>query len=96
MDNKNTTSKNKDNEKICHTCHKSISLIQSIMNQCHCAHQFCDKHKLPEIHNCPFDYYKYGLEKDKNNNKPKPIDIRKLSDGPFFRNKNKQLIVITD
>ncbi len=34
-------------------CNKKLKLIQF---KCKCNKVFCMKHKMPEIHNCSFDY----------------------------------------
>lgn len=57
-------------------CKKKLGTIKFT---CHCKLNFCSKHRLPENHNCQFDYVSEGKKKLKENNpvvvKPKVIQI---------------------
>jgi len=37
-------------------CRCKISLTQEITNKCKCGKLFCNKHKMPEQHNCTYDW----------------------------------------
>lgn len=46
-------------------CKKRISVVDSLSSQCKCRKIFCTIHRLPESHNCTFDYMKeYDREKE--------------------------------
>jgi len=38
----------------CWLCNKKLNPLYSI--QCRCHNYYCKKHRLPEDHNCQFDY----------------------------------------
>lgn len=40
----------------CNICKKKISIIEEIMAKCKCNNNYCTLHRLPEYHNCDFDY----------------------------------------
>ena len=44
-------------------CKKKISLLNQF--KCRCGLIFCSKHKLPENHNCTFDYKNLKLKMEK-------------------------------
>ena len=44
---------------------------------CMCNQQFCIKCRVPEIHNCSFDYFKYSKDKLEKEN---PLIIAKKLD----------------
>ena len=46
-----TTNKKKNR---CYFCNKKIPLVMR-GTPCHCGHEFCSEHRLPETHNCQFD-----------------------------------------
>ena len=55
----------------CYICDKNIDLINF---RCKCNNYFCLKHKMPEKHDCKFDFKKdYKKVIEKNN----PIVINK-------------------
>ena len=55
----------KKKSKRCKECNKKLSLIDY---SCRCGNFYCSKHRLPELHNCKFDYKELGKEiLDKNN-----------------------------
>ena len=59
------TKKVKKNKKRCLICNKKLGLIDY---SCRCGNFYCQKHRLPELHSCSFDYQKSGKELlDKNN-----------------------------
>ena len=39
----------------CYECGKKIPLVMR-GTPCHCGHEFCGLHRLPETHNCNFDH----------------------------------------
>jgi len=46
------------NKKVCafSACKKKIDIVQSLTNKCKCGNIFCNMHRLPEKHNCDYDY----------------------------------------
>ena len=55
----------KKKKKKCEICKKKLSLMDY---SCRCGKFYCMKHRLPEEHQCQFDYKKLGREiVDKNN-----------------------------
>ena len=44
---------------ICWTCNKKAGMMAY---KCKCEYSFCKKHRLPESHNCEFDYIKEGKQ----------------------------------
>lgn len=47
----------KETKKLkCNICKKKISIIEEIMAKCKCNNYYCTLHRLPENHNCEFDY----------------------------------------
>ena len=72
MDNKETSinenhSKKSDKPKKrrCAICKKKLSILDF---GCRCGNLYCSVHRLPEQHNCSFDYEKMGKDiLDKNN-----------------------------
>lgn len=46
-----------DNVIKCHKCDKKLVILAF---KCRCNHNFCNKHLIPELHNCIFDYKIYG------------------------------------
>ena len=41
-------------------CNKKIKSIEYITNKCKCQLLFCNKHKMPEQHDCKFNYIEHG------------------------------------
>ncbi len=37
-------------------CRCKITLTQQITNKCKCGNLYCNKHKMPEEHDCTFDW----------------------------------------
>ena len=52
-------------------CNKKLNLVPYT---CRCEKMFCSKHRLPETHNCNYDYKNKGKEILKKNN---PLIINK-------------------
>lgn len=46
-------------------CNKKLGLI---ITKCKCCGSFCSTHRLPEDHECSYDYVKYGKEILEKNN----------------------------
>lgn len=44
----------------CHCCQKKVGLLGV---ECKCTKVFCNLHRLPEEHECTFDYKKHGKER---------------------------------
>jgi len=40
-------------------CNKKLTLLQQTM-ACRCGGVYCDKHAMPEVHNCTFDFKAHG------------------------------------
>ena len=55
----NLKKKKKDTANRCfdENCNKKLGLI---FFDCKCSNKFCDLHRLPEKHNCMYDYKKNG------------------------------------
>ncbi len=49
-------------------CNKKINLTQQIIGKCRCNNIYCTTHRLPEAHDCSYNYF---IEKEKfiNDNK---------------------------
>ena len=55
----------KPKKKRCPICKKKLKLTDM---ECRCGNIYCIEHRLPEAHNCTFDYQKFGKDiLDKNN-----------------------------
>lgn len=50
----------------CYHCQKKIPLSLRGM-LCQCNQQFCSKHRLPENHNCEFDFRKAHFKNSEKN-----------------------------
>lgn len=53
----NTKSLEKKKKKRCPVCNKKLGLIDYT---CRCGNTFCIKHRMPEEHQCSFDYHELG------------------------------------
>ena len=62
---KDITKKKKKNRCQFEGCKKKLTITSF---ECSCSKKFCAIHRLPESHNCTFDYKKEGQIKIKNNN----------------------------
>ena len=62
------------NKNICsHSkCRKKIDIVQRLTNKCICEKIFCNEHRLPEKHDCTYDYIKH-VDKEKEINKLKCV-----------------------
>lgn len=63
-------------------CNKKITPFEILsgVSKCKCGKSFCSFHKMPEDHNCTFDFKTYDrerLEKVKESRAPKYIETRK-------------------
>ena len=65
---------NKKKKKRCKICRAKLSLIECQI-MCKCQNLYCYKHRLPEQHNCNFEFKPTDEEKDK-----KADTIRCVSD----------------
>uniref|UniRef100_A0A5S6QRL7 AN1-type domain-containing protein n=1 Tax=Trichuris muris TaxID=70415 RepID=A0A5S6QRL7_TRIMR len=64
------------NTNRCGICRKRLGIIPFL---CYCGNAFCKQHRMPEDHNCSFDFKKIGRETiRKNNPKILPRKIEKL------------------
>ncbi len=54
----------KDHKK-CWGCEKKVGIRGF---KCKCRYTFCKKHRMPEDHECEFDFADYGKKKLKENN----------------------------
>ena len=50
---------------LCWTCEKKVGLFGF---KCKCEYSFCKKHRMPEKHECEFDYRKEGQRRLKKDN----------------------------
>ena len=62
---KETPKKKKKNRCQFEGCKKKLTITSF---ECSCSKKFCPIHRLPESHDCTFDYVKQGQEKIKENN----------------------------
>jgi len=60
----------------CFTCRAKIPLAKQTINKCRCEYVFCDTHKVPDKHDCDFDFAKMGKDILAKNN-PKLNDVHK-------------------
>ncbi|CAG8449286.1 11667_t:CDS:2 [Acaulospora morrowiae] len=64
------------NPSRCFVCRAKIPLAKQTINKCRCEYVFCDNHKVPEKHECDFDFAKMGKDILAKNN-PKLNDVHK-------------------
>jgi predicted nucleic acid binding AN1-type Zn finger protein len=57
---------NKSSRCSCDGCSKKVGIIPFV---CRCEKQFCIKHRMPETHNCLYDYKTNGKQKLTEENK---------------------------
>ncbi len=57
-------------------CKKKLSLVDTHMGLCRCTMMFCSKHKLPEKHDCSFNF---KIDKDEFIKKNKCIASKQIS-----------------
>jgi len=50
------------NKALCFKCRVKLPLVKQTTNKCKCGYIFCDSHKIPDQHNCDFDFKKQGRE----------------------------------
>jgi len=60
----------------CFVCRAKIPLAKQTINKCRCEYVYCDIHKVPEKHECDFDFAKMGKDILAKNN-PKLNDVHK-------------------
>ncbi|RHZ80371.1 hypothetical protein Glove_137g38 [Diversispora epigaea] len=65
-----------NNHSRCFRCRARIPLAKQTINKCRCEYVFCDAHKVPEKHECDFDFAKMGKDILAKNN-PKLNDVPK-------------------
>lgn len=41
---------------LCFICNQRLQLIETIINKCKCKNYYCFEHKIPEKHECTFNY----------------------------------------
>tara|TARA_Y100000996_G_C22416523_1_gene599550 strand:+ start:73 stop:267 length:195 start_codon:yes stop_codon:yes gene_type:complete len=46
----------------CHICKKKLKLTDM---KCRCGYKFCSSHRLPEQHNCTYDFKKERVDPKK-------------------------------
>jgi len=64
------------NKARCFMCRAKIPLAKQTINKCRCEYVFCDTHKVPDKHDCDFDFAKMGKDILAKNN-PKLNDVHK-------------------
>lgn len=47
----------------CFMCNKKITLVEMITAKCKCGNYYCPSDKMPENHNCTFDYIKENQDR---------------------------------
>ncbi|CAG8630238.1 6719_t:CDS:2, partial [Paraglomus occultum] len=60
----------------CFLCRAKIPLAKQTVNKCRCEYIYCDLHKVPDKHDCDFDFAKMGKDILAKNN-PKLNDVHK-------------------
>ncbi|KAI9503382.1 hypothetical protein BX070DRAFT_183546, partial [Coemansia spiralis] len=40
----------------CFQCRARVALVKQTTNKCRCEYVFCDSHRLPDQHDCEFDF----------------------------------------
>ncbi|CAG8453092.1 14156_t:CDS:10 [Funneliformis mosseae] len=65
-----------NNKARCFKCRAKIPLAKQTINKCRCEYVFCDSHKVPDKHDCDFDFAKMGKDILAKNN-PKLNDVHK-------------------
>ncbi|CAG8490355.1 5117_t:CDS:2 [Diversispora eburnea] len=65
-----------NNQSRCFRCRARIPLAKQTINKCRCEYVFCDAHKVPEKHECDFDFAKMGKDILAKNN-PKLNEVPK-------------------
>ena len=56
-------------------CKKKLDIVVCLTNKCKCENIFCNDHRLPEKHNCSYDYVK-NFDKQQEIEKLKCVFIR--------------------
>ncbi|CAG8600344.1 6850_t:CDS:2 [Paraglomus brasilianum] len=64
------------NKARCFLCRAKIPLAKQTVNKCRCEYIYCDLHKVPDKHDCDFDFAKMGKDILAKNN-PKLNDVHK-------------------
>lgn len=47
----------------CNICNKKLSSLNALTNKCKCGLIFCTAHRLPETHDCSFNFKSNDNEK---------------------------------
>lgn len=66
IESKKVIKSNKTKKPRCLLCNKKLKLHELFL--CKCNNYYCTKHKLPEKHQCNFDFKKTAKEMIKKNN----------------------------
>ncbi|CAG8540674.1 3208_t:CDS:2 [Ambispora leptoticha] len=64
------------NKARCFLCRAKIPLAKQTINKCRCEYVYCDIHKIPDKHDCDFDFAKMGKDILTKNN-PKLNEVHK-------------------
>ncbi|KAG9291734.1 hypothetical protein G9A89_012019 [Geosiphon pyriformis] len=64
------------NKARCFMCRAKIPLAKQTINKCRCEYVYCDIHKVPDKHDCDFDFAKMGKDILTKNN-PKLNEVHK-------------------
>jgi len=64
------------NQSRCFKCRAKIPLAKQTINKCRCEYVYCDNHKIPDKHDCDFDFAKMGKDILAKNN-PKLNEVHK-------------------
>lgn len=50
-------------KKKCGVCRIKLQLVETVTGKCQCSGLYCNKHRLPELHDCQFDHKSQGRVK---------------------------------
>jgi|SaaInlV_150m_DNA_4_1039716.scaffolds.fasta_scaffold126632_1 predicted nucleic acid binding AN1-type Zn finger protein len=58
----------RNNKSICKhdTCKKRIRPVDTLIASCKCGKQFCSVHRLPESHNCDYNFKNININDEIN------------------------------
>ena len=60
----------------CSFCNRKLKIIEETVGICKCKLFFCNTHKIPETHNCTFNYLEEHQKRIEN--KSKKIESEKI------------------
>ena len=66
-------------ERRCFRCGGKVPLHAQVVF-CHCNHVFCDAHRRPELHACPFDYQADQRARLRRQNQPLRREAKSITD----------------